>query len=75
MLVPGPVLHDVGRHVYVLDQGQEEASLPVRLSRPSSTCQEAVNQLAQRTLHTKHEGVGGGLLEHGGRSIRQKMKG
>ena len=63
LLVPGPVLHDVGRHVDVLHQGQQEASLPVSLSGPGSTGQEAVDQLAQRALQAQHQVSHGGLLQ------------
>ena len=73
LLVPGPVLHDVGRHVDVLHQGQQEASLPVSLSRPGSTGQEAVDQLAQRALQAQHQASHGGLLQLLGKRDRERM--
>ena len=69
LVAPGPVLHDVSRGVDVLDQGQEEARLPVSLSGPSSTGQEAVDQLGQRASKAQQVGVSGRLLKQQSRSI------
>ena len=47
---PGPVLHDVGRGVDVVNQRQEEAGRPVSELGACATGKEAVDQLGQSAV-------------------------